>query len=149
MNPVFESKCACNFAVLINFNPMKKAIENREDLSFLVRTFYAKVRTDAELGPFFNETIKDWEEHLEKLTDFWESTLFSIRKYKGNPVIAHAEVDRNFDNRITPNEFGIWLNYWIETINENFEGEKAETLKERARRMGTHLYVSIYQSRHQ
>lgn len=126
---------------------MKNTVENREDLALLVRAFYAKVRADHELGPFFNETISDWEEHLEKLTDFWESTIFNVRKFKGNPAIAHAEVDRNFDNRITPNEFGIWLNYWIETINENFEGEKAELLKERARRMGTHLYVSIFQQR--
>lgn len=126
---------------------MKKQIENREDIAFLVRTFYEKVRQDNELGPFFNETIKDWESHLEKLTDFWESTLFSIRKYKGNPVIAHAEVDRQFDHRVSPNEFGIWLNYWIETINAHFEGENAAILKEKARRMGTHLYVMIFQER--
>jgi len=124
-----------------------RKVENREDLSFLVRTFYAKVRQDAELGPFFNETIKDWEQHLEKLTDFWETTLFGIRKFKGDPVTAHNAVDEKFDNRISPNEFGIWLNYWIETINENFEGQNAETLKERARRMATHLYVSIFEHR--
>jgi len=126
---------------------MKKQLQTREDIAFLVRTFYEKVRADQELGPFFNETITDWEGHFEKLTDFWETSLFANRKYHGNPVTVHAEVDRKFGNRITTNDFGIWINYWLETIDEHFEGNHAEILKEKARRMGTHLYVSIFQSR--
>ena len=42
----------------------KKDIKNRADIFLLVSTFYEKVRKDALLGPFFNETIEDWEEHL-------------------------------------------------------------------------------------
>src|SRR5690606_32509166 len=99
----------CQYAFVV-----KREIKNREDLSFLVRTFYAKIRADEEIGPFFNETITDWEEHLEKLTDFWETSLFGVRKYFGNPMIAHTQVDRNFGNRISANEFGIWLNLWFE-----------------------------------
>lgn len=124
-----------------------KEVESREDLFLLVSTFYQKVRQDAELGPFFNETITDWEAHLQHLTDFWETTLFGIRKFKGDPAHTHIEVDRKFNNRIGANEFGIWINHWVQTLDENFEGKNAEILKERARRMGTHLFVSIYQGR--
>lgn len=126
---------------------MKKIIENRDDLTLLVDSFYAKIRADKEIGFFFNETITNWEEHLEKLTDFWEMNLFAIKKYKGNPIAAHNEVDNHFDNRISPNEFGIWLNLWFETLDELFEGENVEILKRRARKMGTFIYMNIFESR--
>ena len=54
----------------------KKDIGNRADVILLVSKFYEKVRKDNVLGPFFNETIKDWDAHLEHLTTFWESSLF-------------------------------------------------------------------------
>ncbi|KAF2326942.1 group III truncated hemoglobin [Flavobacterium nitrogenifigens] len=126
---------------------MRKQIENRADVSFLVHQFYAKIRADREIGFYFNEMISDWDAHLEKLTDFWETNLFGVRKYKGNPHAVHNEVDAHFDEKITTNEFGIWLNHWFQTIDEHFEGENAETLKRRARKMSTFLYMSMFQHR--
>ncbi|WP_426486467.1 group III truncated hemoglobin [Flavobacterium sp. 2] len=126
---------------------MKKQIENRDDVSLLVHQFYAKIRADEEIGFYFNKMISDWDAHLEKLTDFWETNLFAIRKYKGNPHAVHNEVDAYFDGKITTNEFGIWLNHWFQTIDEHFEGENADTLKRRARKMSTFLYMSMFQHR--
>ncbi|WP_035645410.1 group III truncated hemoglobin [Flavobacterium sp. ASV13] len=126
---------------------MKKQIENRDDVSLLVHQFYAKIRADEEIGFYFNKMISDWDAHLEKLTDFWETNLFAIRKYKGNPHAVHNEVDEHFGGKITANEFGIWLNHWFQTIDEHFEGENANTLKRRARKMSTFLYMSMFQHR--
>lgn len=126
---------------------MKKEIENRADISLLVHQFYAKIRADQEIGFYFNMIIQDWEAHLEKLTDFWETNLFAVKKYKGNPHAVHNEVDTSFDGKITSNEFGIWLNYWFQTLEEHFEGENVETLKRRARKMGTFLLVSMFEHR--
>ncbi|WP_433835113.1 group III truncated hemoglobin [Flavobacterium anhuiense] len=126
---------------------MRKQIENRADVSFLVHQFYGKIRADEEIGFYFNEMISDWDAHLEKLTDFWETNLFGVRKYKGNPHAVHNEVDAHFDEKITTNEFGIWLNHWFQTIDEHFEGENADTLKRRARKMSTFLYMSMFQHR--
>jgi hemoglobin len=126
---------------------MRKPIENRADISFLVHQFYAKIRADEEIGFYFNTMIKDWDAHLEKLTDFWETNLFAVKKYKGNPNAVHNEVDKHFEGKITSNEFGIWLNYWFQTLEEHFEGENVETLKRRARKMGTFLFVSMFEHR--
>ena len=126
---------------------MKKQIENRSDLQILVRTFYAKIRADQEIGFFFNETITDWEEHLEKLTDFWDMNVFGTKNYHGNPIIAHNAVDKQFDQKITSNIFGIWLNHWFATIDELFEGENVEILKRRAQKMSTFLFMNIFESR--
>ncbi|WP_394336125.1 globin family protein [Flavobacterium cheongpyeongense] len=49
---------------------MKKQIENRNDLSFLVHQFYDKIRADQKIGFYFNVIIKDWNANMEKLTGF-------------------------------------------------------------------------------
>ncbi|WP_409417503.1 group III truncated hemoglobin [Flavobacterium sp. PS2] len=126
---------------------MKKQIENREDISLLVNTFYTKIRANTEIGFYFNDMIKDWDEHLEKLTDFWETNLFAVKKYKGNPIEAHNKVDDYFNHQISSHEFGIWLNVWFETLDELYEGENVDTLKRRARKMSTFLYLSMFENR--
>ena len=68
----------------------EKDIKSREDVSFLVTKFYEKVRKDDTLGPFFDR-IENWDEHLDRLTTFWESSLFLQTKYYGNPLEAHAD----------------------------------------------------------
>lgn len=126
---------------------MQKKIESREDVSFLVRTFYAKIREDALLGPIFNGIISDWETHLELLTDFWETNLFYERKYFGNPLHAHVEVDKKIGNAINELHFGTWLNLWFQTLEEHFEGEVADIAKNRARSMGTFIHLNIFNAR--
>ncbi|MGB5555537.1 MAG: group III truncated hemoglobin [Flavobacteriaceae bacterium] len=125
----------------------KTKIENRAHVQLLVETFYAKIRVHEILGPIFNGIISDWESHLELLTDFWETQLFLKRKYHGNPVTAHQEVDDKMNHTITSEHFGLWLNEWFATIDELFEGETAWIAKNRAQKMSTMLFMQIYQNR--
>lgn len=125
----------------------KTDIKSREDIFLLVSEFYKKVRRDNVLGPFFNDTIQDWDTHLQHLTTFWESSLFLKTKYYGNPLEAHVKVDKAHNNSITELHFGLWLNLWFETIDELFEGDYAENAKRRARKMGTFLYLKIFEAR--
>ena len=130
---------------------MNQDISNREDVFLLVNTFYGKVRKDSTLGPFFNETIKDWDAHLDHLTTFWETSLFMTKKlekkYYGNPLEAHVKVDKAHNQSITELHFGIWLNLWFQTLDELFEGDVVENAKRRARKMGTFMYLKIFEAR--
>jgi hemoglobin len=125
----------------------KPDIENREDINLLVRTFYSKVRKDKVLGPIFNSIIADWESHFIVLTDFWETQLFLKRKYTGNPVVVHQEVDEKMNHTVTSEHFGLWLNLWFETIDDLFEGETAWIAKNRAQKMSTMLFLKIFEHR--
>jgi len=125
----------------------KICISSRKEVHLLVSEFYKKVRKDDLLGPFFNTVITDWEAHIEKLTDFWQSSLFLDRKYTGNPLEVHVKVDKENNHTITEYHFGVWLNLWYETIDTFFEGEVANNAKHRARKMGTFLYLNIFQAR--
>lgn len=126
-----------------------KTIENRNDINHLVNTFYAKIRKDNLLGTIFKSHIAEnqWEEHLQKLTDFWETNLFGIRKFKGSPTQKHLKVDKNLHYSIEQTHFGRWLQLWFETIDELYEGEKAEKAKMAARKMATGQYLMIWNSR--
>lgn len=126
---------------------MKNDIKTREDVFLLVSSFYVKVRKDKVLGPFFNDVITDWDAHLDRLTTFWESSLFLKTKYLGNPLEVHVKVDQENNNKITELHFGLWLNLWFQTIDELFEGDYAENAKRRARKMGTFLYLKIFEAR--
>lgn len=128
---------------------MQKEIENRADIEKLVHTFYAKVRANQEIGFFFNETITDWEEHLEKLSDFWESNLFQVSKFRGRPGRAHIMVDQKFNHTIEAKHFGVWLNMWVETVDELFQGKLAERAKSNARKLGSNFHLKIFMARPQ
>lgn len=126
-----------------------KKIQSREDISLLVHTFYSKIRENTLLGPIFNGHIPadKWPEHLSKLTDFWETNLFGVPKFKGSPTQKHIAVDKNLGHTIEQEHFGVWLNLWFETLDELYEGDLAQKAKESARNMASGQYLSIWQNR--
>ncbi|MGV8880507.1 MAG: group III truncated hemoglobin [Sphingobacteriaceae bacterium] len=126
-----------------------KEIETREDIQLLVNIFYEKIRVDAFLGVIFNTHIPEsaWPAHLKKLTDFWETNLFGVPKYKGNINQKHINVDKNLNYTIDSVHFGKWLQLWFETINELYEGPCAQRAKEAARKMSTGQFLAIWAKR--
>ena len=125
-----------------------KEIEDREDVSKLVNAFYDKIRKDEFLGPIFEMHLEGrWPAHLEKLTDFWETNLFGIPKFRGNPQSAHAIVDRNLDYEVSQSHFSHWVEMWHETIDEMFEGMLADRAKMAAERMAQGLFMGMLSNR--
>ena len=102
-----------------------KKLESRNDIEFLVNAFYDKVSKDEKIGFFFNDVAKvDWSHHLPKMYSFWERLLFGEASYKGNPMAMHFPVNEKV--AIEKPHFAHWIMLWTETVEENFEGEKAE-----------------------
>ncbi|MGC4129881.1 MAG: group III truncated hemoglobin [Bergeyella sp.] len=102
-----------------------KPLETRKDIELLVNNFYKKVEKDEAIGFFFTEIASvDWNLHLPKMYDFWETLLLGNSSYKGNPMTVHFGI--NHMSAIEPHHFQHWLKLWTETVQENFEGELAE-----------------------
>jgi len=125
----------------------KSDINTREDITSLIHAFYAEVREDKLLGPIFNTMIKDWDQHLNLLVDFWETNLFFVKKYTGNPLDAHVKADKLNDYQINEYHFGIWLNLWFKNIDSLFEGDHAQLAKNRARNMSTFMNMEIFKNK--
>lgn len=107
-------------------------IQNKEDVKKFVDAFYQKVALDQLLGPVFAAKIPngDWTVHLERMYGFWNTILFDVREYSGNPFSQHASLP------IDGQHFQRWLDLFNATIDEQFAGEHAEEVKERAHKMG-------------
>ncbi len=126
-----------------------KEIENRADLSLLIHSFYDEIRANELLGPIFNSHIESeqWPAHLEKLTDFWETNLFGVPSFKGNPTMKHKIVDRNLNHSIEASHFEQWLEIWFATIDKLFEGPLANRAKYAAQRMASGQFNAVLHHR--
>ncbi len=110
---------------------MKNDISTRRDIDILVKTFYDKLLQDDLLQTIFRQTVlQDLENHLKTIADFWDSILLDANNYRGNVTEKHFSVDKQFP--LDQPEFNQWLFLWKQTIDELFEGEKAEMAKFRA-----------------
>ena len=115
---------------------IKKDISTLDDIRLLVDTFYGKVRENSSIGPIFNGVIRDrWPEHLEKMYRFWQTVLFDEHTYFGSPFPPHAKLP------IVREHFNHWLGLWHETVDQLFQGEKAEEAKWRGDKMAT-MFIS-------
>lgn len=126
-----------------------RQIKSRKEVSILVNTFYGKIRVDDVLGPIFNNRIpeQNWPAHLVKLTDFWETNLFGVARFKGNPSQKHLQLDADLGHKIEASHFGRWLMLWHSTVDELFAGERAERAKSSAERMGSAQFYVIQRYR--
>jgi hemoglobin len=102
-------------------------IKNIGDIILLVDRFYKKVNSDHLLSRVFNDFAKvNWEEHLPVMYSFWSAVLFDTSTYKGQPLTSHINLPINTEH------FQRWLELFRQTVDENFEGEKAEEAKGKA-----------------
>jgi hemoglobin len=100
-------------------------LDTPEEITEMVRRFYADVAQDELLGPVFNDVARvDWSEHLPKLTDFWCRALLDLPGYVGNPFRAHAQVHEK--RAFTAEHFERWLSLFHETLELGWTGSRAE-----------------------
>ena len=110
-----------------------------------MNTFYDKVQNTEELSYFFNDIAQlDWELHLPKMYDFWETILFHKPIFRGNPMRKHINL-----HKIAPlksGNFDTWLKLFKETVDELYQGEIANQMKVRATSIATAIQLNtVYQ----
>lgn len=110
---------------------MKKDLESRGDIELLVNTFYASVQKDDMIGPIFNDVAKvDWNHHLPKMYNFFETILLGGRGFKGNPMEVHFSLNQK--TPLLPEHFERWQQLFSRAVDQLFEGETAEEAKQKA-----------------
>lgn len=105
-------------------------IKDIKDVQLLVDTFYGKIREDELLKDIFNSRIQDrWPVHLEKMYRFWQTVLLEEHTYHGSPFVPHADLPVELAH------FTQWLKIFNQTVDDLFEGERAEKAKWQGERM--------------
>jgi hemoglobin len=117
---------------------MKQEIQTMDQVKDLVDKFYEKVNNDDLLSPVFNTEAKvDWEEHLPKMYKFWGTQLIGSGDYTGRPFPPHTQL------HVGKAHFERWIELFLETVNENFIGEVAETAKLKAKNIAGIFQIKL------
>ena len=105
-------------------------IHNLEDVKILVDDFYGRIKANEILAPIFNIAIgNNWQQHLQRMYDFWQTILLETPAYSGSPFLKHAKLP------IAKEHFDTWISLWNQTIDDHFVGPKADEAKWRADKM--------------
>jgi hemoglobin len=103
----------------------------------LVHTFYDRVRQDPLLGPVFEAQVDDWDEHLQKLCDFWSNVVLRTGRYQGRPMQKHLRLP------IQAAHFDRWLTLFRATAAEIMPTDAAAILIDRANRIADSFELGI------
>lgn len=109
-------------------------------ISTLVDTFYSRVRAHDRLGPIFSQAVKDWDEHLPKMKDFWSSVAMSTGRYSGKPVPAHQKL-----TGVAHDDFAVWLGLFEDTVRDLAPSpDVIPYFMERAHRIAESLKLAMF-----
>ncbi len=97
----------------------------------LVFRFYDSVRADPLLGPVFEVRLAGrWDEHLEKMCDFWSTVLLATGRYRGNPREVHNRIPE-----IGEEHYDRWIDLFGQTARSTLREPLAEDVLGRGHRM--------------
>ncbi len=102
---------------------------NDQSIGLLIRTFYGKAREDDLIGPIFAAAVKDWDEHIQNISDFWSSVMLRTSRYNGRPMRPHLILP------LEGQHFDRWLKLFEETAHELCPEDIAWAFIIRARRI--------------
>ena len=83
----------------------------------------------------------NWETHLPKMYDFWDTVMFRSGTFRGDPIAAHAKLIPKTD--MGRERFDHWLTLFRRTVAELFEGEKAGHIVRCAEDMANVIFSKI------
>ena len=121
---------------------MKKDIETRTDIELLVNSFYQSIQKDDLIGPIFNNIARvNWEEHLPKMYDFFETIILGHKGFKGNPMETHFKLNQKFP--LKTEHFERWKGLFQTNIDSLFSGTIAEEAKQKASSIADLMFFKI------
>lgn len=115
----------------------------RADLARLVLAFYADVLVDEQLGPVFAPfTGEHWPHHLDRMVEFWCTTLLHTRSFRGNVLRKHVDLLP----QLQPAHFGRWLDLWERHTDRALSRGDAARLQATARGIARNLHLGCFGS---
>jgi hemoglobin len=110
----------------------------RERVDRVIARFYERLRTDAQLAPFFAR-VRDFPEHERRIADFWWIAM-------GGKVEAPAPVDMLGLHRpmgLRHDDLERWLALFDEVLDAELDPELAQQWRTMARGIGQRLARAV------
>jgi hemoglobin len=114
------------------------------DIDRLVATFYRKLLSDAIVGFIFVDIAHiDLEEHLPKISAFWQQQLLGLPVYRGQTFALHSALHSKV--ALTTDHFHRWLFLFDQTVDSLFSGPLAAAAKVRAHNIADSMQQALAQ----
>lgn len=109
----------------------KNDIVTEADVRLVITAFYDKVLDDDIIGFIFTDIAKiDLQAHLTVICRYWNDIVFGSKQYHGNVLQVHRDIHTQMPLRA--GHFTRWLYLFNQAVDSNFQGYKAELMKQRA-----------------
>jgi hemoglobin len=113
----------------------------RADLTRLVQAFYVDVLADNELGPVFAPFAGEhWPRHLDRMVEFWCTTLLRTKTFRGNVLRKHVDLLPQLQAR----HFERWLALWTRHTDQALCRSDAVRLQATARGIARNLHLGCF-----
>jgi hemoglobin len=121
----------------------KADLDSPQRIADFVEAFYARLLKDPQLAPIFLDVAKiDIREHFPRIRAYWEKLLLGDDSYKRHTMNIHRELHSK--RALKAGDFDLWLNYFVDTVDEHFTGPKAERAKRVATAIAGNMQVSLH-----
>ena len=108
----------------------------------ILEAFYKKAFKDELIGHFFTEVVPlNLDTHIPIIADFWEGIVLGNYKYRKNVMDIHKHIhDLSAIKKV---HLDRWVQLFTGTISDQFEGENAELMKQRALSVATLMDIRL------
>lgn len=120
----------------------KSDVLERADLEQIIERFYDNMLKDPIVGFIFTDVAKiHLQSHLPLIVDFWQDILLKSKKYHGNALQKHLELNQKI--ALKPGHFTRWLYLFNAAVDQQHAGENAELMKHRAELVANSISAAI------
>ena len=116
-------------------------LDSPERIREFVDAFYGRMLRDPQLAPIFLDVAAiDLDKHLPLIRSYWEKLILGSGDYKRHTMNIHRALHAK--RALQPADFERWLHLFHTTVDERFEGSKAE----RAKQVAAHIAANMNKS---
>ncbi|MEP5322080.1 group III truncated hemoglobin, partial [Marinobacter alexandrii] len=103
---------------------------------------YARLLMDPQLAPIFLDVAQiDLNAHLPLIKAYWRKLLLGDTDYQRHTMNIHRAV--HVRRSLQPADFQRWLDLFMATVDEYFEGSQAERAKRIAQAIAANMQKSL------
>lgn len=120
----------------------KPDLDSRENIERFVERFYERLLVDEQLAPIFVDVADiDLAVHLPHIKDYWCKLLLGEKGYQRHTMNIHRQLH---DKRpLRRADFDRWLQFFTDTVDAHFAGERAERAKQVAASIAANMAKSL------
>lgn len=126
--------------------PVQRFPITAEEISRVMKKFYARIRVHPVLGPVFNGIIGadkgEWDAHEDKIGGFWRNALLREQSYSGSPMQVHLDTPQILDEH-----FPLWLELFEEVLTAELQPETAAAWGAMAHRIARGFRIRMAEHR--